>query len=382
MTELVKGSTELSNNSAATDAANLLRHYSFDLDESTIDQHLAHWLETYPVNWVRLAIVEALYQGRYKAISVEQILVLWKRRGQPLYHFNHEFERLVCDKFPRDLLSSDDSTSSREEAISPTKAPLTAKVGPFQYQILFQQLLSQSLSNSLLGEQTQKESAVSNPSPLLIEEPPNAKHSTAIPADNGNGAEQDRRKRKGEADRGDGDNEADQGNGGAREDQPFAEAQTFSTKSHESLSLPKFESAEQQAENDPLGGRLTLLQKEADAINSALVAARANDPAQPLDEPEAEPTSSLSEIPSSDSAKCPSEQLSTLLFTVENILPGLSLTAPSQKPKLKLQLTRLYQPNWLVDDSGKRPIHQFTPMAESSDFHTKLRSVAQPQEDV
>ena len=67
MSELVKGSTDLAQDAATTDAANLLRYYSFDLDDYTVDQLFAYWLETYPANWVRLAIIEALYQGRYKA---------------------------------------------------------------------------------------------------------------------------------------------------------------------------------------------------------------------------------------------------------------------------------------------------------------------------
>jgi hypothetical protein len=104
MTELVKGSMELSDDSAAVHAANLLRHYSFELGYTTIDELLAVWCGRYPTNWVRLAVIEALYQGRYKAISVEQILEFWQRRGQPVYHFNHEFERLVCHNFPRDLV--------------------------------------------------------------------------------------------------------------------------------------------------------------------------------------------------------------------------------------------------------------------------------------
>lgn len=74
----------------------LLTRYSFDRSGYTAGELMSRWLNDYPVNWVRLAVVEALYQGRYKAISVEQILAFWNRRGQALYHFNHEFERLIC----------------------------------------------------------------------------------------------------------------------------------------------------------------------------------------------------------------------------------------------------------------------------------------------
>jgi hypothetical protein len=81
-------------------AAALLTHYSFDLGGSTAEKLMIQWQKEYPVNWLRLAVIEALYQGRYKAVSVAQILALWKRRGEALYHFNYEFERLICRNFP------------------------------------------------------------------------------------------------------------------------------------------------------------------------------------------------------------------------------------------------------------------------------------------
>lgn len=75
----------------------LLREYCFDLGGYRPAELVHIWqnqLEAEP-SWIRSAIVEALYQGRYKALSVEQILRGWKRRGHPLRHFNHEFERVV-----------------------------------------------------------------------------------------------------------------------------------------------------------------------------------------------------------------------------------------------------------------------------------------------
>lgn len=77
----------------------LLIRYSFDLGGYSAGELINHWLKDYPAKWVALAVIEALYQGRYKAISVEQILAFWHRRGQALYHFNYEFERLVCSNF-------------------------------------------------------------------------------------------------------------------------------------------------------------------------------------------------------------------------------------------------------------------------------------------
>lgn len=74
----------------------LLIQYSFDLGGYTASELIERWLNNYPAMWIRLAVIEALYQGRYKAISVEQILAFWYRRGQAVHHFNNEFERLIC----------------------------------------------------------------------------------------------------------------------------------------------------------------------------------------------------------------------------------------------------------------------------------------------
>lgn len=85
-----------SDNKTITKMAGLLYCYGFDLQGRSPVEYINHWLTYCPRFWVRLAIVEALYQGRYKAISVDHILRLWKRRGNPTFHFPHEFERLVC----------------------------------------------------------------------------------------------------------------------------------------------------------------------------------------------------------------------------------------------------------------------------------------------
>ncbi len=87
-------------------AIGLLTHYSFDLGGYSAGELVNRWRKDYAVSWLRLAIIEALYQGRYKAISVQQILTLWHRRGQPTYHFNVEFENLICSKLPEDLTAA------------------------------------------------------------------------------------------------------------------------------------------------------------------------------------------------------------------------------------------------------------------------------------
>ncbi|MFQ4141818.1 hypothetical protein [Chlorogloeopsis sp. ULAP02] len=83
----------------------LLIHYSFDLSGYGATELVERWQNQFPDGWLHLAVIEALYQGRYKAISVQQILTLWQRRDQPSFHFNMEFERLICGKFPENLTS-------------------------------------------------------------------------------------------------------------------------------------------------------------------------------------------------------------------------------------------------------------------------------------
>lgn len=105
-------------------AVALLTHYSFDLEDLTANNLVAWWAKTYPADWIRMAVIEALYQGRYKAVSVDQILAFWLRRQQPLCHFNHEFERIVCSKFPqaltgRSIESLDDDLEGAQSVRSP-----------------------------------------------------------------------------------------------------------------------------------------------------------------------------------------------------------------------------------------------------------------------
>lgn len=93
--------TEQATEAVAAEVAGLIARYGFELNGYTLDQWIDRWLRHYPMGWLRPAVVEALYQGRYKVISVTQILELWQRRGRPLHHFNREFERIICNEFPR-----------------------------------------------------------------------------------------------------------------------------------------------------------------------------------------------------------------------------------------------------------------------------------------
>ncbi|MGJ3247195.1 MAG: hypothetical protein ACFE0I_14125 [Elainellaceae cyanobacterium] len=100
-----------------------MSRYSFDLGGHTVEHIVDHWLKYYPPEWLQPAVVEALYQGRYKAISVEQILTLWYRRGRPLHHFNGEFERMVCGQASEAAVNRDDRLSKAESTKNHLDSP-------------------------------------------------------------------------------------------------------------------------------------------------------------------------------------------------------------------------------------------------------------------
>ncbi|MGD1865397.1 MAG: hypothetical protein ACFB0D_12655 [Phormidesmis sp.] len=83
----------------AQQAAALLEGYHFELGNHDAPQWVSLWIESYRPAWVRDAVIEALYQGRYKAFSVRQILELWQKRGQPIRHTTHDFEAAVCQAY-------------------------------------------------------------------------------------------------------------------------------------------------------------------------------------------------------------------------------------------------------------------------------------------
>lgn len=127
-------------------AVNLLVHYSFDLNGYRASELINHWQKDYPTNWLHIAVIEALYQGRYKAISVQQILTFWQRRGQVIYHFNMEFERLICSKFPESL---NKISPPILPPISPIKAIQPAKqTQPLPSQVDYEQFEYEQESNS------------------------------------------------------------------------------------------------------------------------------------------------------------------------------------------------------------------------------------------
>lgn len=89
--------------SATEQIVALLSCYGFELAGKFPQEIVLEWLEKYSALWLRLAVIEALYLGRYKAISVEQILTGWTRRGTCIVHFNHDFESIICHRLPQDF---------------------------------------------------------------------------------------------------------------------------------------------------------------------------------------------------------------------------------------------------------------------------------------
>jgi hypothetical protein len=104
--------TELTQDLSLAQARSLIDSYAFDLGRDRAEKLLEYWLDMYHANWIRLATIEALYLGRYKAISIEQILNVWLRIGTPNPHFTYEFERLICRKLPKHLCDLSDLTVS------------------------------------------------------------------------------------------------------------------------------------------------------------------------------------------------------------------------------------------------------------------------------
>ncbi|WP_237741266.1 hypothetical protein [Geminocystis herdmanii] len=56
---------------------------------------IVKWTKIYPHHWLPLGVKEAIYQGRLKAVSVEQILNIWLKKREVNQSFNYEFSSLI-----------------------------------------------------------------------------------------------------------------------------------------------------------------------------------------------------------------------------------------------------------------------------------------------
>lgn len=107
------------------DLATFLERYGFELEGQASQAWVERWSKQFPASWIPAALLEALYQGRYKATSVEQILRLWQRRGAPHLTFPPEISQSLWreqQELIRSLVSTAASSFARPP--SPLPAPL------------------------------------------------------------------------------------------------------------------------------------------------------------------------------------------------------------------------------------------------------------------
>jgi hypothetical protein len=90
----------------------ILQLYKFDLGDRSLTSISIRW-RNYDPYWLRSAITESLYRGRYKVISVEQILESWQRKQEVYSQFDDEFESLVWGNLGLNLPAQDQNQSSR-----------------------------------------------------------------------------------------------------------------------------------------------------------------------------------------------------------------------------------------------------------------------------
>lgn len=97
----------------------LLHNYSFESAEVDLSNLVFNWLNLYPSKWVVAAIVEAIYQGRYKVESVSRILNSWHEKGYPSHHFDYDFADVVCKKLASlGNISTSQKNSKGEKAMN------------------------------------------------------------------------------------------------------------------------------------------------------------------------------------------------------------------------------------------------------------------------
>ncbi len=80
--------------------AKAIEHYGLELNGESANATIAYWLQTYDRNWVVKATIEALYRGRYKVKSIDNILKDWQRRGSPFCKYPAEYERGIINSLP------------------------------------------------------------------------------------------------------------------------------------------------------------------------------------------------------------------------------------------------------------------------------------------
>ncbi|MEN9202732.1 MAG: hypothetical protein Q6K80_05040 [Thermostichus sp. DG_1_6_bins_120] len=107
------------------DPAAFLECYRFELEQQSGQAWIERWSATFPRDWIPAALLEALYQGRYKATSVEQILRFWQRRGCPRITFSPEMSQSLWRE-QQELIRS--LALAARTAIPRPYSPLTTQI--------------------------------------------------------------------------------------------------------------------------------------------------------------------------------------------------------------------------------------------------------------
>jgi hypothetical protein len=85
----------------------LIVRYGFDLGGQSAAVVVRSWSCKYDPSFLALAVIESLHLGRYKIVSVEQILNGWQRRGQAMPHFGEEFAKMVGGQEQSSVIEED-----------------------------------------------------------------------------------------------------------------------------------------------------------------------------------------------------------------------------------------------------------------------------------
>lgn len=101
-------------------AVNYLLERYFELSAARAAEVVQQLRAHHPEAWIYPATVEAIYQGRYRWVSIAQILLLWQRRGRPSCHFSADYERLLLGELPETLNSLDPEVLPSTTAVIPT----------------------------------------------------------------------------------------------------------------------------------------------------------------------------------------------------------------------------------------------------------------------
>jgi hypothetical protein len=362
MTELPESSQHPSKTSVGGHAGGLLRYYSFELGEYAVDHQITEWIDQYPVEWILPAITEALYQGRYKTISIDQILQLWQRRGQTACHFTREFERIVnanipClevahlevapsdmvrevmpkTEMPKTELVQPDPPFSSSSPTTPLASipPLSPEPNLSYRKLLLQLPSSQAISNLKLREVPEIPSLQPPQTPTKLTLLLSELHASEL------GALQEPQQSE------------------------FAappRMQALELKEGQSSLFKLSDPKEQVVSSDSISGA----EDDSLALETQKSSAEKN-----------APTKATAEKAMIESDREFKDFKEGVLFALSS-----GLAARFLQPRLRLELSRIYQLDWFKFSGVPSSIDQFVPASETSEFHNKLKSVVNKKSEV